>query len=402
MNRKPIPAFRKLLFLLLAGLLILPFQSAFAQGEPPLTHVPAGATISDSLFMSGGELSVDGVVDGDLFAIGESLTLNGEVRGSLFVLATRVTINGQVGGEVYAAAGALTMSGEVTRSLNFIGGMLGLMSGALIERDLRALALSAELNASVGRTTRLHVGLTEILRLILSNTGYIEPEQNESGAASAPAQPPIDQVASLHPLALRPLAQPAPQRAINSQALLDWLEGRWRSAFPLLLFGLLLIWLLPARLGAAADGLQKRPFHSLWRGASFLFTGYGMAGLGLLAAIAVGLFFVSLGYWNLAWLSWGAGLGALSLAFAVFSLAVAFVSKIVVAFLLGKLILRRWLPDNGWQRLLALLLGLLIYLLLEAIPTLGWVIAIGVTLFGLGALVREAAARRVEVEASEV
>jgi len=394
MNRTRIPAFRKLLFVLLAALLILPLQSAFAQGEPPLTQVPAGATIPDSLFMSGNELSVDGVVEGDLFAIGQSLTLNGEVRGSLFVLATSVTINGRVDGEVYAASGALSMGGEVTRSLNFIGGMLGLKSGARIERDLRALALSAELNASVGRTTRLHVGLTQILRLILSNTGYIEPEAADGGAA-IPAQPAV-QVASLQPVVLRPLPQTAPQSGIDSQALLDWLEGRWRSAFPLLLFGLLLIWLLPARLGAAADGLQKRPFRSLWRGASFLFTGYGVAGLGLLAAIALGLFFVSLGYWNLAWLSWGAGLGALSLAFALFSLAVAFVSKIVVAYLLGGLIVRRWLPDNGWRRLAALLLGLLIYLLLEAIPTLGWVLAAAITLFGLGALVREAAVRRVE------
>ncbi len=391
MIRKTASTIRKLLFLLLAALLILPIQTAFAQSEPSLTQVPAGTTIPDSLFMSGGELTVNGVVEGDLFVIGQNLTLNGEVKGSLFVLATNVTLNGRVDGEVYALSGALQMSGEVTRSLNFIGGMLGLKSGARIERDLRSLALSAELNASVGRTTRLHIGLTQILRLILTNTGYIEPI-NESGSLLAPAQPttlrlPSSQIASLHPPALRP-AQPAPQSGIDSQALLDWLENRWRSAFPLLLFGLLMVWLLPARLSAAAEGLQKRPFPSLGRGASALFTGYGVAGLGLLAAISIGLFFVLLGYWNLAWLSWGAGLGALALAFALFSLAVAFISKIVVAYLLGGLILQRWLPDNGWRRVLVLLPGLLIYLLLESIPTLGWVIAVTVTLLGIGAIFR--------------
>jgi hypothetical protein len=72
--------------------------------------------------------------------------------------------------------------------------------------------------------------------------------------------------------------------------------------------------------------------------------------------------------------------------YAVFILFTVYLSKIVVAYLVGSLLLRRWQRDSRWWMLLPFLLGLLIYTLVVAIPFLGWAISIIVAAVGTGAI----------------
>ena len=91
--------------------------------------------------------------------------------------------------------------------------------------------------------------------------------------------------------------------------------------------------------------------------------------------------------WSLAWAWWAVGFSALALAFSLFLVAIAFISKIIVAYLIGRLIFERFgshQPDmrKPWP----LLVGLVIYVLLCGIPYLGWAISLIVTFLGLGAI----------------
>jgi hypothetical protein len=76
----------------------------------------------------------------------------------------------------------------------------------------------------------------------------------------------------------------------------------------------------------------------------------------------------------------------LILAFALFTLTVQYLSKTIVADMVGTLILKRVSPQSLEYRILPLLLGLVLYVLLRSIPILGWAIEVIVTLFGLGAI----------------
>jgi hypothetical protein len=62
-------------------------------------------------------------------------------------------------------------------------------------------------------------------------------------------------------------------------------------------------------------------------------------------------------------------------------------SKLIVAFSLGLFIFRAKERPGFVRSLTPLLLGLVIYLLIRAIPFLGWAVGVVVTLFGLGAVV---------------
>jgi hypothetical protein len=62
------------------------------------------------------------------------------------------------------------------------------------------------------------------------------------------------------------------------------------------------------------------------------------------------------------------------------------VSKIVAAYMLGKWIVPVLFPhsaDNSWLRLI---IGVVIYVLLAAIPLLGWLVGLGAALVGTGAI----------------
>jgi hypothetical protein len=67
-------------------------------------------------------------------------------------------------------------------------------------------------------------------------------------------------------------------------------------------------------------------------------------------------------------------------------LFVSYGTKVIVAFLVGTIILRRLAPNTLQYKILPLLLGILIYVLLAWIPYFGWVIALLVNAIGLGAV----------------
>jgi hypothetical protein len=80
------------------------------------------------------------------------------------------------------------------------------------------------------------------------------------------------------------------------------------------------------------------------------------------------------------------GFFAVSTAGAVLYVIVVFISKLVFAFQAGFLILRKFERTGFWYRLGVLALGLLIYVLLAAIPYIGWAVAVVVMMIGTGAI----------------
>ena len=114
--------------------------------------------------------------------------------------------------------------------------------------------------------------------------------------------------------------------------------------------------------------------------------GFGVPALLAVLIFATGLALALATFWTPAFILWGVGYSALGLAFFAFLFAAIYGSKIIVAYLVGSAILGRWTPRVARYKILPLLLGLVIYILLRAIPILGWVIGFVVTFAGLGAI----------------
>jgi hypothetical protein len=159
-----------------------------------------------------------------------------------------------------------------------------------------------------------------------------------------------------------------------------------RRLVVLLLIGLLLVWLAPRLVRGVADTMRSRPLLSLgWGVLDFLIVGvlvFVVLAATILLAIVFGL--VTLGGLIPAIVSIGILTNAaLRVAFLI---SIFYLAPVVVSFLGGRMLLGQFQPDREAGRVLPLAIGILLYVILRAIPIQGAVVALIVVLVGLGAL----------------
>ncbi len=114
--------------------------------------------------------------------------------------------------------------------------------------------------------------------------------------------------------------------------------------------------------------------------------GYASAAIIALIILAVGILLGVVTLGGLSRTVFGVGYSSLGLALSIFTLFVSYGSKLVVSFLVGKLILERLVPQASKQNIWPMLLGVVLYVVFRSIPWFGWLIGVVVTLIGLGAV----------------
>ena len=85
----------------------------------------------------------------------------------------------------------------------------------------------------------------------------------------------------------------------------------------------------------------------------------------------------------------GLGGALLSVAIALFGFVVKYVAKVIVAFVVGRLVMARLAPQtqgSAGGKAWALVAGVFVYAIVRAVPVLGWLVSAVVTLCGLGAI----------------
>jgi hypothetical protein len=365
--------------------------SVQAQGMATGETVPEGQVIRADAYLSGDDIVIDGTVDGDVLAVGRRITVNGAVSGSLIAAAELVNVNGDVGGSVYAAAATLEAneSAAIDRSLYFLGAQLNSATTSVVERDLVTFALGAQLAGNVGRDVKATVGplalLDKILDLFNIETGFqilpssaLAPESEVMAVAWKPA--PGENWTSL--------ASPARSQAQDGNESEDagqWFLVRLRQLAQFLLVGGLVAWLLPRPFERWSEMLRRRPIASGLYGFVGFVTGFAGTFLVFLLVLVIGVGLSILTLRGLAIATWGLGFSAVALLFATFMMFLLFISKIIISYLTGLIILERIVPRAARHKLWPMLLGLIIYVLLRAIPYLGLGLGFLVTIFGLGA-----------------
>jgi hypothetical protein len=304
-------------------------------------------------------------VEGDLIVFAESLTVNGRVSGDVLAFARQVRVTGPVDGNVRCFCQGLFLGASVGKNVTAFVGSLEVDSksaigGSLIVgtqhaeisggvgRDLELFAKNASLNGLIGgaahlRGGRLQIGTGAEIRGRSSFEGYGQPEVSPQAKLASPLEIKI----------LKRRANYASPRFYLELALV------WGVAF---LFGSLITVLMP-RFFAEVVRSSDRYGVSLGVGAVTLAAGVA------LAVIAVLLLFIKLAGGAVVLLLFGPAL---------------YSAQVFVGTWLGEKLLG---PSAGTGKVLSrLALGLLVIRVLWVIPYLGWILWLGVELWGVGAL----------------
>jgi cytoskeletal protein CcmA (bactofilin family) len=315
--------------------------------------IPAGETIPHDLYVAGNSIHIDGRIDGDLFVAGNTVDVTGPVSGDLFVAGGTVTVAAPVGRHLRAAGGTVTVSGPVTLDLMAAAGTLSLTSAARVGGDLIFYGATATMDGTVAGS-------------VLGSAQTYQQTGNVGGSEQ---------------VSIRPRNAPRPAPSAGSRVL-----NQLRRYAGMLIAGALLILLLPSFIRATTARLRQRPLPSLGIGALASVI-YLAVMLGLLLAMAIlAVLLGLLGLGSLVFTAIGGALLAMGALSYLIILVALLGAAVVVGLTLGRMILEH--VEQPWAQspYVALLLGVLIVVVLTAIPVLGGILDALVFLLGLGAL----------------
>jgi cytoskeletal protein CcmA (bactofilin family) len=313
--------------------------------------VPSGETVQGDLIASAGTVRIDGTVDGDLVASGGRVTVAGTVTGDVLVAAGSTTISGQVDGDVRIASGQARLEGRVGEDVLLAVGQATVTSGARVGGDLIFGAGQVTMDGVVAGS-------------VLGATG------NYTKAGS---------VAGSEKVTVR-------EREKKQPTLADRAFDRLRRYASILAVGVLLLWLVPRMVFGAADVARGRPLVSFVVG---ILGVIGVTVLLMLVVLVTVLLAIVLGLLGLGSLTAAvvfAGILAGGIVAFLFFLALAFGAQATVGLALGRLLFR----GDGRSFVAgfaALALGVLVVVLVSAIPLAGGWLEGLLVLLGLGGLV---------------
>ncbi|MFN8411309.1 MAG: hypothetical protein U0Z26_02865 [Anaerolineales bacterium] len=171
-----------------------------------------------------------------------------------------------------------------------------------------------------------------------------------------------------------------------AQLAMTWTLNLFRTIVTLILVGLLLAWLAPKFVDTLSNKVQTMPVPSLGWGL-IAFAAFFFAILLIIVVMTIGgLLFGVLSLGGLSGSIIWVGLLSIFALTIGFVLVVSFLTKIVVAWLGGKLIFNKLNPALAESKIWPLVVGVVILALVTSLPLVGWFFGLIVTFLGLGAL----------------
>lgn len=430
-----------LLFVLLAGS-VRPASAAVFDEDG---HIEAGEVIDDDLFLSGEQVVMDGTVNGLLLATGETVTINGTVNGDAILLGNTIIvspeakidgniflgartgeISGQINGSFFGGAAAveLAKSTSIGRNLYYGGYSFQTAEGSTISRDLFVGGYQAILAGEVQQDAYFGGGALELsgqigrnlkVQLGDSSRGFnpMNFQQNDLPQPIPPglriaesatignqliytSSSPQSETINTEPgggiIYQTPVPDDNREKVVSAPAVTtrypaaEWLLNFIRDTVALLAIGALALWLLPAVVQRTVAQAREKAAPAAGYGLLAIFSGYFIALVALVVILFAGLLFALLGLGGLSGPIFGVGFSSLALFVAIFTFLVSTLSKLVVAFLIGYLLLERTVPQAKNRSMWALVIGVLIYVLVSSIPIIGLLIGLAATLIGVGAM----------------
>ncbi len=412
------------LMLIALCFILVPTTHAIEIVDKETVVIEAGEVIEDDLMVFANEFILNGTVKGDLILFVNTATLNGIVEGDLMGGGQEIFLNGTFADDVRLGGTVVTL-GEAARigdDLMAGGYSLESKAGSLVEGDFFLAVGQSRLAGNVAGDLWMTGGGLELLGEVAGNVqadvgaaedapvfspfafmpnapnipafnwGLTVSDQAQIGgelsytgpvAADIPAGVVFGEVT----FAQAAVATPAEETTITpTQAAFNWLANLLRQLVVLLLIGVLMVWLAPRWTDKVAAYGQEKPLPSL---------GWGVLAIAVfvvaivLTIVLMGLLVTAFGALTLDGLVGAVIMLGLFITFGLlllFAFTVAYFTKIIVAVTGGRFIFNRFnshLADSAYW---SMMLGVLLIVILTAIPWIGSLIGLLVTLLGFGAL----------------
>jgi cytoskeletal protein CcmA (bactofilin family) len=390
-------------------------------------------TVNGMVLAGGNDVIINGTVNGDVLAAGSSVTIGegAKITGNLFAGAQTVVINGNVAGSVMTGVMSLVLNGNssVGRNLYFGGYSLETKSGAKIGRDLAAggyqvilsgavtrdvkAAVSAfKLDGSIGRNAEIQVDKPgqakgynypgpwspQTGNMPMYNPGldigkdasiggnlvYTSPVDQTSGMQSTPQGTTVFQTPV--PSDTKTTTSKPDVKVQFEKGIFNIFKNMAKNFISLMALGALALWLIPLSVKGVSDMVGRKTLPSLGYGILAYIVGWVGTFFGFLVVICAAIILGVISFGGLAGIVFWSGTSTLLMAFTVFMGLILWGTKIIAVFLAGRFILERLFKQSNANRFLSLLIGVIIYVPLRAVPILGFLLDVFVTFVGLGAI----------------
>lgn len=386
--------------------------------------IEADEVIEDDLYVSAENFTLEGTVKGDLIVGGSNITINGTVDGDLVAMGQSIVINGTVTGDARIAGAAMQIGQTAvleedllaggasleTKDGSKIGGELTFGAGQSllagdVAGDVLAGAGSMELRGEFGGDVTAEVGeatdagptpsmyMPNVTISIPSVTPGFSVDKDavikgdlvytQKADIKIPSNVVIGKITRNEPVvdAEHVYVPPTP-----AQMALNWTLDLFRTIVTLILFGLLLGWLAPKFTNSLIDKMKAAPVASLGWGV-VAYAAYFFAILLIIVVMVVGgIFFGVLTLGGMSGSIIWIGLLSIFALTVGFVLVTSFLTKIVVAWLGGKMIFNSLSPALVENKIWPLVLGVSIVALITSLPLVGWLFSLITMFLGLGAL----------------
>lgn len=375
-------------FFFLAGLTLAQESSPSANREQNI--IVGKDEIIDHDFFAGGQMvTISGVINGDVFVGANTVLVDGKINGDLIAGSSNLTIMGEVTDDVRYGGANIVVNGIIGKNITAVGSIIVINESARIGGSVLAVGSQININGPIARDLQVYGNQVNVnnqtgrdlkgafTQLILGPKAQILGDLDYQSPTKA-------QIADGALVVGQTTYKPSEKDP--RQNFKGYLPGRlWPMAMGFygiglyfkfvsvliaLIFGLLDLYFFPKRVKSVVQIIGNKFWLSL--------------GLGVLTPIIFGLLVVFLAI----------SLIGIPIIFVILPIFVILVwlSKLFVAFFVGSKILNKFDKDKGlgW----ALLVGLVVFYLLQMIPFISGLTGFVFTVVGLGAFVIDQKLRR--------
>jgi cytoskeletal protein CcmA (bactofilin family) len=358
---------RSLLVVVLGILIIAPSlvsAADFRSGNN--VFIPAEEVINDDLYVTGGNIIIEGVVNGDLLAVGGVVRTRGKVADDIIIAAGTLSIEGEVGGDVRAAGANVFIDASVGGDVLTTGRDIEIMG--VIGKDVMATGTTIRILADVGKNLQVSALRTVIGGIVSGNakisTGdlVVLPTGKISGEVDYDVLE-VQEGAAIFGRSIQLLIRGSLPKDLVFVGSFSFF-GRVIRFLMLLIVGVFLVHLAPIASDRVVGIITSKPRKSI--------------GAGLIALIAIPICVIILIVTIV-----GIPLGVILLFSYLFGLLL---SRVSVALYIGIKTFERLSGMKDASRLWKLFIGLLLLEILTTLPVIGWLINFTVMTLGFGSI----------------
>jgi cytoskeletal protein CcmA (bactofilin family) len=407
------------------------FDELFIEG----VNIHIAGTVHGMVFAFGETITIaeTAMIDDDAFLFGNQIVVEkgAEIKGNLIIGGQNVKVASALERSLFVGAATLDIvdSAEVNNNLFFGGFHLETGADTMVARNLYSGTYQTILNGSVNQNVRIGAGAVRLNGEIggdaILNVGaagqtdigmqywytYMQqsgiPEPIEAGLLVGEAAKIDGQLVYTSPSAVYGLEEsniaggflyqtPQPENMVEvdqqqikityRNPLLLRAGGVLRNLVTLLILGGFILWLVPGRLKEMSANAAEKPINSAGIGLVSMIVVYIGGGMlvGLLIFISILFGMFSLG--GLSRAVFFFGFTSLVWIISTYTIVLVFISILVAANWLGTLVLSTYLAESKYKAAVDLFIGILIVVLVSAIPFVGGIISLMMMLIGLGAM----------------